>query len=86
MSLRKGSIYSLSWNQFFNTKSLTEADLVGMDDGMPLVIWTQKKLRGTPHNVSLVQKSCITFIERSFFVECPRDLKCETTSSSRKGQ
>ena len=26
--------------QHINTKSLTEAELVGVDDGMPLIIWT----------------------------------------------
>jgi hypothetical protein len=40
MSLGKGSTYSLSQKQHLNTKSLTEAELVSVDDGMPLVIWT----------------------------------------------
>jgi hypothetical protein len=39
MSLGKGSVYSLSRKQRLNTKSSTEAELVGVDDGMPLVIW-----------------------------------------------
>jgi hypothetical protein len=42
MSLGKGSVYLLSWKQHINTKSLTEAELVGLDDGM--VIWTQNFL------------------------------------------
>jgi hypothetical protein len=40
MSLGKGSIYSMSQKQRLNTKSSMEAELVGVDDGMPLVIWT----------------------------------------------
>jgi hypothetical protein len=44
MSLGKGSIYSMSRKQRLNTKSSTEAELVGVDDGMPLVIWTRNFL------------------------------------------
>ena len=41
MSFGKGSVYSMSQKQCINTKSSTEAEIVGVDDGMPLVIWTQ---------------------------------------------
>jgi hypothetical protein len=41
MSLGKGSPFSSSTGQKLNTKSSTEAELVGVDDGMPLVIWTR---------------------------------------------
>ena len=41
MSLGKGSPFSSSISQKLNTKSSTEAELVGVDDGMPLVIWTR---------------------------------------------
>jgi hypothetical protein len=40
MSLGKGSVYSTSTCQKLNTKSSTEAELVGVDDVMPLVLWT----------------------------------------------
>ena len=40
MSFGKGSVYSMSRKQWINTKSLTEAEMVGIDDGMLLVIWT----------------------------------------------
>jgi hypothetical protein len=40
MSLGKGSPISLSRKQRLNTKSLTEAEVVGVDDAMPLVVWT----------------------------------------------
>ena len=40
MSFGKGSVYSMSWKQRINTKSSTEAEIIGVDDGMPLVIWT----------------------------------------------
>ena len=29
----------MSWKQCINTKSSTEAEIVGVNDGMPLVIW-----------------------------------------------
>jgi hypothetical protein len=44
MSLGKGSVYSTSRKQRINTKSSTEAELVGVDDSMPLVIWTRNFL------------------------------------------
>ena len=40
MSFGKGSVYSRLWKQCINTNSLTEAEIVEVDDGMPLVIWT----------------------------------------------
>jgi hypothetical protein len=45
MSLGKGSVYCLSRKQHINTKSSTEAELVGVDDGMPLMIWTRNFLQ-----------------------------------------
>ena len=44
LSLGKGCPYSISRKQRINTKSSTEAELVGVDDGMPLVIWTRNFL------------------------------------------
>jgi hypothetical protein len=41
MSLGKGLVYSTLMRQKLNTKSLTEAELVGVDDVMPLVLWTR---------------------------------------------
>jgi hypothetical protein len=41
MSLGKGSIYSASKRQKLNTKSSTEAELVGVDDVMAQVLWTR---------------------------------------------
>ena len=41
MSMGKGSIYSASRRQKLNTKSSTEAELVGVDDVMAQVLWTR---------------------------------------------
>ena len=41
MSLGKGSVYSISRKQKLNTRSSTEAELVGVDDGITLVLWTR---------------------------------------------
>jgi hypothetical protein len=41
LSLGKGSVYLTSTKQKLNTKSSTEAELVGVDDVMPLILWTQ---------------------------------------------
>jgi hypothetical protein len=50
--LGKGSVYSLSRKQCLNTKSSTEAELVGVDDSMPLVIWTQNFILGQGYEIS----------------------------------
>ena len=42
MSMGKGAIYSTSTCQKLNTKSSTEAELVGVDDMMPVVLWTRQ--------------------------------------------
>jgi hypothetical protein len=41
MTLGKGSVYSASVRQKLNTKSSTEAELVGVDDLMPQILWTK---------------------------------------------
>jgi hypothetical protein len=41
MSLGKGSIYSSSTTQKINTRSSTEAELVGVNDGMSQIMWTR---------------------------------------------
>ena len=44
MSLGHGCPYSSTNKQKINTKSSTEAELVGVDDGLPMVIWTRNFL------------------------------------------
>ena len=44
MTLGKGCPICVSTRQRINTKSSTEAELVGVDDGMPLIIWTRNFL------------------------------------------
>jgi hypothetical protein len=45
MSLGKGSPISISTKQKLITKCLTEAELVGVDDAMALVVWTRNFLQ-----------------------------------------
>jgi len=51
LSLGKGAAYSMSTRQRINTKSSTEAELVGVDDAMPNIIWTQNFLRSQGYAV-----------------------------------
>ena len=44
MSLGHGCPYSSTNKQKINTKSSTEAELVGVADGLPMVIWTRNFL------------------------------------------
>jgi hypothetical protein len=52
MLLGKGSVYSMSRKQRINTKSLTEAELVGVNDGMPLVIWTRNFIMAQDYKIN----------------------------------
>ena len=41
MSLGKGTVYSASVKQKINTASSTEAELVGVADALPKIVWTR---------------------------------------------
>jgi hypothetical protein len=45
MTLGEGGLCAMSTKQKINTKSSTEAELVGVDDAMPNIIWTQHFLK-----------------------------------------
>lgn len=55
MSLGKGAVYSSSMRQRINTRSSTEAELVGTNDFMPQILWTRYFLQqqgyAVTHNV-----------------------------------
>ena len=51
MSMGKGSVYSGSTRQKLNTKSSTEAELVGVDDFMPMIVWTRYFLEAQGYSV-----------------------------------
>jgi hypothetical protein len=51
LSLGKGSIYSTSTRQKLTTKSSTEAELVAVDDVMPMVLWTRQFLEGQGYEI-----------------------------------
>ncbi|KAG7358248.1 hypothetical protein IV203_014835 [Nitzschia inconspicua] len=41
MTLGKGSVYSMSTRQKINTRSSTEAELVGVNNAMSIILWTR---------------------------------------------
>lgn len=51
VSLGKGSVYSASTRQKLNTKSSTEAELVGVDDAMSMILWTRQFMEGQGYKV-----------------------------------
>lgn len=51
MSHGKGSVYSSLTHQKLNMKSLTEVELVGVNDVMPLVLWTRHFLNAQGYEV-----------------------------------
>jgi hypothetical protein len=51
LSMGKGSTYSASKSQRLNTKSLTEAEVVGVDDVMAQVLWTRYSLEAQGYKV-----------------------------------
>jgi hypothetical protein len=52
MTLGKGCPISSSTRQKLNTKSSTEAKLVGVDDSMGLITWTQNFLHEQQFKIS----------------------------------
>jgi Reverse transcriptase (RNA-dependent DNA polymerase) len=51
LSLGKGAIYSISTRQKLNTKSSTEAELVGVDDVMPMILWTRQFMEAQGYTI-----------------------------------
>ena len=51
LSLGRGAAYTMSTRQKINTKSSTEAELVGVDDAMPIIIWTRNFLKAQGYEV-----------------------------------
>ena len=51
MSLGKGAVYSSSIRQKLNTRSSTEAELVGVNDMMGLILWTRNFLEAQGYDV-----------------------------------
>ena len=47
----RGLIISISKKQKLNTKSLTEAELIGADDAMPQVLWTRYFLEAQGYGI-----------------------------------
>ncbi|KAG7367822.1 hypothetical protein IV203_030565 [Nitzschia inconspicua] len=51
MTLGKGSVYSMSTRQKINTRSSTEAELVGVNDAMSIILWTRHFLEAQGYTV-----------------------------------
>ncbi|KAG7352856.1 reverse transcriptase RNA-dependent DNA polymerase [Nitzschia inconspicua] len=56
MTLGKGSVYSMSTRQKLNTRSSTEAELVGVNDAMSLILWTRHFLEAQGY---IVEKNVV---------------------------
>lgn len=52
MSMGKGSVHSTSTRQKLNTTSSTEAELVGVSDAMPMILWTKYFLEEQGHDIN----------------------------------
>jgi hypothetical protein len=54
MSMGTGAAYSTSKKQKLNTKSSTEAELVGIDDVLPQALWTKYFMEAQGYGVSTI--------------------------------
>jgi len=52
MSMGRGCVYSMSRKQKLNTRSSTEAELVGVNDAMSMILWTRLFLQGQGYTVA----------------------------------
>ncbi len=71
INMGNGSVYSTSTRQKLNTKSLTEAELVGVDVSMQIIVWTKYFLEAQGYEI---QNSKI-----------PRQQECHVTGKEREG-
>ena len=51
MTMGKGAIQSVSKKQKLNTRSSTEAELVGVDDAATMILWTRLFLEDLGYNI-----------------------------------
>ena len=51
MSMGRGCVYSMSRKQKLNTRSSTEAELVGVNDAMSMILWTRLFLQAQGYTV-----------------------------------
>jgi hypothetical protein len=51
LTLGKGVTYAASTKQKLNTKSSTESEVVGVDDGMPQFLWTRYFLEAQGYGI-----------------------------------
>ena len=70
MTLGKWSIYATSTKQRLNTKSLTKAELVKVDDLMPQILWTRMflKAQGFQVNDNVVYQDKMSTIKLEILV------------------
>ena len=52
MSMGQGCVYSMSRRQKLNTRSSTEAELVGVNDAMGIVLWTRLFLEAQGYKIN----------------------------------
>ena len=52
LSFGKGSVYSMSSKQKLNTRSSTEAELVGINDVLSMILWTRLFLEAQGYQVT----------------------------------
>ena len=52
MSMGRGCVYSMSRKQKLNTRSSREAELVGVNDAMLMILWTRRFLEGQGYTVT----------------------------------
>jgi hypothetical protein len=78
MTMGRGFPTSVFTNQKLNTKSLTESELVGIDDMMPIILWTCYFLLSQGHggieNLLLQDNKSSILLERN----------CKASSGKRK--
>ena len=65
----RGSIISISNKQKLNTKNLTEAELIGVDDAIPPMLWTRYFLEakgyGTEENILYQDNMSAMLLEKN---------------------
>jgi len=79
MTMGKGAIYSNSVHQKINTRSSTEAELVGVDDSMTMLLWMQNFMEGQGYPI----EECVMYQDNQSAILLERNGKRSSTKRTR---
>ena len=79
LSFGKGSVYSMSSKQKLNTQSSTEAELVGINDVLSMILWTRLFLEAQGYHVT----DNVLHQDNESTIKLARNCRCSSSKQTR---